>query len=155
MEHRVAICHTMKYTWAMRSIRISDELFDLARDESGAMSRSIAQQLEHWAKIGAALEQADVTQEQVRRILGGDLRVRERVFMKLGLLKQVDMYLIPPEKARSAVLKAPRIESLDLAGARIGASRPSSHKICSTACWRSPARRRSWSAGKRSPSGPP
>jgi len=43
------------------------------------------------------------------------LRVRERVFMKLGLLKQVDMYLIPPEKARSAVLKAPRIESLDLA----------------------------------------
>ena len=99
----------------MRSIRICDELFDLARDESGVMSRSIAQQLEHWAKIGAALEQADVTQEQVRRILGGDLRVRERVFMKLGLLKQVDMYLIPPEKARSAVLKAPRIESLDLA----------------------------------------
>jgi hypothetical protein len=115
MEHRVAICHTMRYTWAMRSIRISDELFDLARDVSGAMSRSIAQQLEHWAKIGAALEQAGVTQEQVRRILGGDLRVRERVFMKLGLLKQVDMYLIPPEKARSAVLKAPRIESLDLA----------------------------------------
>ena len=99
----------------MRSIRISDELFDLARDESGVMSRSIAQQLEHWAKIGAALEQAGVTQQQVRRILGGDLRVRERVFMKLGLLKQVDMYLISPEKARSAVLKAPRIESLDLA----------------------------------------
>jgi len=99
----------------MRSIRISDELFDLARDESGTMSRSIAQQLEHWAKIGAALEQAGVTQEQVRRILGGDMRVRERVFMKLGLLKQVDMYLIRPEKARSAVLKAPRTESLDLA----------------------------------------
>lgn len=99
----------------MRSIRISDELFDLARDESGVMSRSIAQQLEHWAKIGAALEQAGVTQEQVRRILGGDMRVRERVFMKLGLLKQVDMYLIRPEKARSAVLKAPRTESLDLA----------------------------------------
>ena len=99
----------------MRSIRISDELFDLARDESGTMSRSIAQQLEHWAKIGAALEQAGVTQDQVRRILGGDLRVRERVFMKLGLLKQVDMYLIRPEKARSAVLKAPRTESLDLA----------------------------------------
>jgi hypothetical protein len=99
----------------MRSIRISDELFDLARDESGVMSRSIAQQFEHWAKIGAALEQAGVTQEQVRRILGGDMRVRERVFMKLGLLKQVDMYLIAPEKARSAVLKAPSTESLDLA----------------------------------------
>ena len=105
----------MMYTQAMKSIRISDELFDLARDESGALSRSIAQQLEHWAKVGAALEQAGVTQEQVRRILGGDLRVRERVFMKLGLLKQVDMYLISPEKARSAVLKAPRTESLDLA----------------------------------------
>jgi len=115
MKHRVAICHTMMYTQAMKSIRISDELFDLARDESGALSRSIAQQLEHWAKVGAALEQAGVTLEQVRRILGGDLRVRERVFMKLGLLKQVDMYLISPEKARSAVLKAPRTESLDLA----------------------------------------
>jgi len=99
----------------MRSIRISDELFDLARDESAAMSRSIAQQFEHWAKIGAALEQAGVTQEQVRRILRGDMRMRERVFMKLGLLKQVDMYLIPPKKARNAVLKAPSTESLDLA----------------------------------------
>src|SRR5436853_254858 len=51
----------------------------------------------------------------VRPAEAEDERVRERVFMKLGLLKQVDMYLIPPEKARSAVLKAPRIESLDLA----------------------------------------
>lgn len=98
----------------MKSVRISDDLFEAARSESGAMSRSIAQQLEHWVKIGAALEQAGVTQEQLRKILGGDMRVRERVFMKLGLLKQADLYLIPRAEARSFALKAPGPESLDL-----------------------------------------
>jgi hypothetical protein len=99
---------------SMKSVRISDDLFALARGESEAMSRSIAQQLEHWAKIGVALEQAGITQEQLRRILGGDTRMRERVFMKLGLLRQADMYLIPPAEARSYTLKAPKPESLDL-----------------------------------------
>ena len=98
----------------MRSVRISDDLFELARGESAAMSRSIAQQLEHWARIGVALEQAGITHEQMRRILGGDTRTRERVFMKLGLLKQADMYLIPPAEARSFTLRPPKLESLDL-----------------------------------------
>jgi hypothetical protein len=98
----------------VKSVRISDDLFALARGESEAMSRSIAQQLEHWAKIGLALEQAGITQEQMRRILGGDTRTRERVLMKLGLLKQADMYLIPPGEARSFTLKPPKPESLDL-----------------------------------------
>jgi ParD-like antitoxin of type II bacterial toxin-antitoxin system len=102
------------YASEMKSVRISDDLFALARSESSAMSRSIAQQLEHWAKIGAALEQAGVTQEQLRKILGGDLRVRERVFMKLGLLQQANAYLIPRAEARSFMLKAPSPESLDM-----------------------------------------
>jgi hypothetical protein len=110
----VAECHITGFRLKMKSVRISDDLFELARSESSAMSRSIAQQLEHWAKIGAALEQAGVTQEQLRKILSGDMRVRERVFMKLGLLKQADLYLIPPAEARSFALKAPSPESLDL-----------------------------------------
>jgi hypothetical protein len=92
---------------AMKSVRISDDLFALARGEAVTMSRSIAQQLEHWGKLGAAVEQAGITQEQLRRILGGAVRVRERVFMKLGLLKQADLYLIPRAEARSFTLQPP------------------------------------------------
>jgi len=72
----------------MKSIRIADDVYSLAQQEAAVMSRSIAQQLEHWAKLGAALEFAGVTQDHVRHILGGDERVREQVLMKLGLATQ-------------------------------------------------------------------
>ncbi len=77
------------------------------------MSRSIAQQLEHWAKLGAALEMAGVTQDQVRRILGGDARIRERVFMKLGLATQESMALIPRTVARNARVTMPPDSALE------------------------------------------
>jgi len=120
MEHRVAIRHTMRYTWAMRSIRISDELFDLARDESGAMSRSIAQQLEHWAKIGAALEQADVTQEQVRRILRGDLRVA-RARLHEARLAQAGGYVL--DSARESPQRRAEGTQHRIAGSRVSEDR--------------------------------
>jgi hypothetical protein len=97
----------------MKSIRIADEVYSLAQQEAAVMSRSIAQQLEHWAKLGAALESAGVTHDQMRRILGGDLRVRERVFMKLGLATQESMALIPPAAARSARVTMPPDSALD------------------------------------------
>ncbi len=77
------------------------------------MSRSIAQQLEHWAQLGAALEAAGVTLGQVRSMLGGDLRARERVAMKLGWATQESMYLIPPAMARAAKLTMPDVSALD------------------------------------------
>src|SRR5438105_3500101 len=55
----------------MKSIRIADHIYDLAQQEAALMSRSIAQQLEHWAQLGAALESAGVTQDHMRSILGG------------------------------------------------------------------------------------
>lgn len=42
-----------------KSIRISDELYSLALTESVLDTRSLAQQIEHWAKIGLALERAN------------------------------------------------------------------------------------------------
>lgn len=38
------------------SIRVSAELFEQAQRQAGLMSRSTAQQVEHWARLGAALE---------------------------------------------------------------------------------------------------
>lgn len=97
----------------MKSIRISDAWYAQVQQEAALMSRSIAQQIEHWARIGAALESAGVTQDQVRAILGGDLRARERAFMKLGLASPASMLLIPPEAARRAKVSLPPDKALD------------------------------------------
>ena len=47
------------------SIRIGAALFNTAREEAALMSRSTAQQIEHWARIGAALESCGLTVGQV------------------------------------------------------------------------------------------
>lgn len=97
----------------MKSIRIADDLYAAVQQEGALMTRSIAQQLEHWARLGAALEAAGVTADQLRSILGGDQRVRERVFMKLGLESQERMLLIPREAARQAKVSFPSRKALD------------------------------------------
>jgi ParD-like antitoxin of type II bacterial toxin-antitoxin system len=58
----------------MESIRVADRTYELAQQEAAVMGRSIAQHVEHWAQIGAAFEAAGVTLDQLRAILGGDLR---------------------------------------------------------------------------------
>ncbi|WP_307602492.1 TA system antitoxin ParD family protein [Variovorax boronicumulans] len=63
----VVICHNRIMT--SNSIRIGKELFDAARAEGTVMSRSAAQQIEHWARIGAALEVCDLTVAQVSSLL--------------------------------------------------------------------------------------
>jgi hypothetical protein len=49
-----------------KNVRISDALYALAQTESKLQDRSIAQQLEHWAKRGLAVaESADLAQGTV------------------------------------------------------------------------------------------
>lgn len=52
------------------SIRISADLFVSANEEALHMSRSAAQQLEHWARLGRALERAGLSVDQARELLG-------------------------------------------------------------------------------------
>lgn len=98
----------------MKSIRISEDVYQLAQQEAAVMHRSIAQQVEHWAGLGAALESAGVTHDQLRKVLGGDLRSRERVLMKLGLASQESMVFVPPDAAAKATLTFPPDSALDL-----------------------------------------
>lgn len=51
------------------SIRVGAELFGAAQQEGALMSRSAAQQIEHWARIGAALEAAGLTVAEVAQLL--------------------------------------------------------------------------------------
>lgn len=53
--------------------RIDSELFDAARSAGEASSRSAAQQLNHWASIGRALEASGtLSHRDIERVLAGD-----------------------------------------------------------------------------------
>ncbi len=51
------------------SIRVGAEIFNTAREEGALMSRSAAQQIEHWARMGAALEASGLTVAQAAHLL--------------------------------------------------------------------------------------
>jgi len=66
-----------------QSIRISDQFYDLADAARGVSGRSLAQQLEYWARLGAALDASGVTTEQVMQMLGGDIDLKTRMIAML------------------------------------------------------------------------
>ncbi len=88
-----------------KSIRVSDHLYQLADMTSRKLHRSLAQQVEHWAELGRAVEAAGVTTAQILDILGGDARARERLMLKLGLANQQSMYLFPVDLARKTKVR--------------------------------------------------
>ena len=93
-----------------KSIRVSDGLYELADATSKKVHRSLAQQIEHWAEIGRAVESAGVTTSQILDILAGDARARERVMLKLGLVSQESLYLLPTALARKTKVRFPELK---------------------------------------------
>jgi hypothetical protein len=55
------------------SVRVSAELFQSARDQGEAMTRSAAQQIEHWARLGKAIEDAGLSTEEMVSVLRGEI----------------------------------------------------------------------------------
>ena len=47
-----------------QSIRISDELYGTAQKAGALLDRSLAQQMEYWARLGAAIDAAGITSAQ-------------------------------------------------------------------------------------------
>ena len=92
-----------------KSIRVSDRLYSLADATSRKVHRSLAQQIEHWAELGRALEAAGVTTAQVLDILSGDARARERLLLRLGLAEQESMYLFPVTLAQQTKVWFPEL----------------------------------------------
>lgn len=57
---------------AFAPIRLETEITDAARDEAARMSRSLAQQVSHWARIGRELERSrEISADDIRRVLDG------------------------------------------------------------------------------------
>ena len=54
--------------------RIDEELYEAAKVKGAVNSRSAAQQIAHWAKLGRAVESSsNVTQRQIEAVLSGEL----------------------------------------------------------------------------------
>ena len=93
-----------------KSVRVSDHLYQKAEASSRSQHRSLTQQIEHWAELGVAIEAAGITAAQVRAILSGDLRARERKMLGLGLADPESMYLIPSSLVRKTKVRFPELE---------------------------------------------
>ncbi len=62
-----------------KSIRVSDGIYELAASAGEAVNRSLAEQVEYWARLGASLDAAGITMAQAMQLLGGDATLKERV----------------------------------------------------------------------------
>jgi len=72
-------------------VRIEDELYESAKTQARAECRTIAGQIEFWAKVGkAALDNPDLPVEFVRDLLIARAEGREQVtpFMPQGLSRE-------------------------------------------------------------------
>jgi hypothetical protein len=52
-----------------KSLRISAELFEHAQRQGEVLSRSAAQQVEHWARLGIAIEQSGLSVGELAALL--------------------------------------------------------------------------------------
>lgn len=67
-----------------QSIRISDDLYALAQKASQALSRPLAQQMEYWARLGAALDAAGISAATAMNLLGNGASADAFVAAALG-----------------------------------------------------------------------
>jgi hypothetical protein len=106
-----------------KSIRVSDTLFAEAEREARLMHRSIAAQVEHWVKLGRALEGAGLSVAAIRSALqagGGDrpdpwLSIAKRAYQEQSRESARDlgpeaMHLVPKSVLRRARVRFPDVD---------------------------------------------
>ncbi len=67
-----------------QSIRISDDLYSMAQNASQALARPLAQQMEYWARLGAALDAAGISTGMAMELLGNGIAADDFVLVALG-----------------------------------------------------------------------
>ncbi len=77
-----------------KSIRISDDLYEMASLEAKLMHRSLAQQIEHWAAIGQAIE-ASGELDDIRSYTLSHMRARDHDRVRRGKARASDYHVIP------------------------------------------------------------
>jgi len=92
-----------------KSIRISDELYEVAVHEAALMERSLAQQVEHWVKLGIGVEHsAGATVEAVRAAALRYRHVRDEVAVRSGRKTAESLHAIPASLIKSASIEFPK-----------------------------------------------
>lgn len=91
-----------------KSIRITDELYDLATHEAALMHRSLAQQIEHWVKLGVGIERsAGATTNDVRSAALVFRQVCDEAAVRSGRKPPESLHVIPKSVVKNAKLKFP------------------------------------------------
>jgi hypothetical protein len=67
------MCGKLPHTMSSNSLRISAELFEQAQSQGEVLSRSAAQQLEHWARLGLAVEHSGLSVTALVALLRGEV----------------------------------------------------------------------------------
>jgi hypothetical protein len=98
------------YNFSMaKSIRITDELYELATQEAALMHRSLAQQIEHWVKLGVGVEHANgATVDDVRAAALRYRQARDEAAVRSGRKKASSLHVIPASLIKNARIDSPR-----------------------------------------------
>jgi hypothetical protein len=92
-----------------QSVRISDRIYELAAREAEQMDRSLAQQIEHWIKLGVALEiSRGTTLADVRAAAVKVRRALDEQSIRSGRRKPDALFAFSTDTARAARVVAPK-----------------------------------------------
>jgi hypothetical protein len=72
------------------SIRISDDLYTMAQRASRALNCPLAQKMEYWARLGAALDAAGISTGMAMNLLGHGVNADKFVAVALGQIAADD-----------------------------------------------------------------
>ena len=89
-----------------KNIRISDDLYALAQSTAAAQERSIAQQVEYWAKLGLAAQSQSSRFESVMAMLALN-HARDRQRLREGKLRDEDLLFIPRATIQASKVEIP------------------------------------------------
>ena len=90
-----------------KNVRVSDSLYALAELEARLEHRSIAQQLEYWARLGMAAARTDVGRVGAIRAAAEATRLLDIADVRAGKRRAEALHLIPRSLAVAAELEVP------------------------------------------------
>ncbi len=91
-----------------KSVRISDALYDLAVHEAGLMGRSLAQQVEHWVRLGVGVEHsAGATVEGVRDAARQYRQAVDEAAVRSGQKPASSLHVVPLKTLEGAKVAFP------------------------------------------------
>ena len=86
------------------SLRVSSALFEAAASAGAALDRSTAQQVEHWARLGRALEQRGLTVDNAIALLNATAETEESLWAHKRRLQARDVARVRSGRAHPSDL---------------------------------------------------